>query len=56
MREVYCQACHKTHTLPSYDGEKVTPVKVIWETIGLLIVLMAILYGIPVIAVWMAIQ
>jgi hypothetical protein len=53
MREVYCQACHKVHPLPSYDGEKVAPVKVVWESIAFLLILMAILYGIPVIALWM---
>jgi hypothetical protein len=53
MREVYCPTCHKTHSLPSYDGEKVTPAKVIWESIAFLMILMAIIYGIPVIALWM---
>jgi hypothetical protein len=52
MREVYCWRCRKTHSLPSYDGEKVTPAKVVWESIAFLFIVLAIIYGIPVI--WLA--
>jgi hypothetical protein len=55
-REVYCPTCRRTHTLPSYDGERVTPARVVWESIVFLFIVVAIIYGIPVIAVWMAVQ
>ena len=55
-RDGYCPSCRKVHALPSYDDTHTTPARVLWESVVFLFIVMAIIYGIPVIAVWMAVQ
>jgi hypothetical protein len=53
-RDVWCAACRKSHTLPSYDGEKVTPARVVWESIAFLFIVLAIIYGGSAVSFWLA--
>jgi hypothetical protein len=53
-REVFCPTCRRTHVVASYDGEKVTPARVVWESIAFLFIVLAIIYGGAAISFWLA--
>jgi hypothetical protein len=55
MASYYCSSCRQVHEVPGYrDDDKVTPTKVIWESIAFLFIVMAIIYGGAAISFWLA--